>query len=234
MLLGPNSCRSPPSDHNPDTVPVSIVTGGEEDDVDYILNNDDPLIEFDYYKRYRTEETYNEFVPGCETLNDSMLSIASHQWKDSQLQFKIICNINEHTWETFPDMREDHSRATDNYMVRNNVTRKKSRDRDLKWSKHTIRDIRRTIRGTLKLYDFRMDERNRLYRVIRKVHGSKKKKQVVFTQKKFKYSLEEPRHVNRALEIDTKQKDTKWLDSMDLEIDSLIYMLTDLNSSQPV
>ena len=28
--------QPPPSDHNPDTVPVSIVTGGEEEDADYI------------------------------------------------------------------------------------------------------------------------------------------------------------------------------------------------------
>ena len=72
------------------------------------------------------------------------------------------------------------------------------------------------MRRTLKLYDFRMDKSDRLYRVRRKVRGSKKKKRVDFTQKKFKYILEEPRHVKRALEIDTKRKDTKWRDSMDL------------------
>ena len=39
--------QTPPSDHKPDTVPVSIVTGGEEGDSDYILNDNDPLSEFD-------------------------------------------------------------------------------------------------------------------------------------------------------------------------------------------
>ena len=39
--------QPPPSDHNPATVPVSIVTGGEEEDADYILNDNDPLSEFD-------------------------------------------------------------------------------------------------------------------------------------------------------------------------------------------
>ena len=107
-------------------------------------------------------------------------------------------------------------------MVRNNVTRKKSRDPDLKWAKHTIRDIRRTIRRTLKLYDFRMDKSNLLYHVRPKVRRSNKKKTVEFTQKKFKYVLEEPRCVKRTLEIDTKQKDTKCRDSMALEINSLI------------
>ena len=33
----------PPSEHNPDTVPVSIVVGVEEEDADYILNDNDPL-----------------------------------------------------------------------------------------------------------------------------------------------------------------------------------------------
>ena len=77
-------------------------------------------------------------------------------------------------------MKEDHPRATADYMVRNNVTRKESRDPGLKWAKHTICDICRTIRQTLKLYDFRMDENDRLYRVRRKVRGSKKKKRVDF------------------------------------------------------
>ena len=36
-------CQPPFSDHNPDNVPVSIVTGGEEEDADYIFNNYDPL-----------------------------------------------------------------------------------------------------------------------------------------------------------------------------------------------
>ena len=107
-------------------------------------------------------------------------------------------------------------------MVRNNVTRKKSRDPDLKWAKHTICDIRRTIRRTLSLYEFRMDKSDHLYCVRCKVRGSKKKKRVDFTQKKFKYGLEEPRHVNQALDIYTKRKYTKWCDSMALEIYSLI------------
>ena len=45
--------QTPPSDHKPDTVPVSIVTGGEEGDSDYILNDNDPLSEFDNYKPSR-------------------------------------------------------------------------------------------------------------------------------------------------------------------------------------
>ena len=38
--------QPPPSDHNSDTVSVSIVTGGEEEGDDYILNDNDPLSDF--------------------------------------------------------------------------------------------------------------------------------------------------------------------------------------------
>ena len=62
-----------------------------------------------------------------------MLSIASQKWKDGQLQSMIIWDTNEHTWETFPDMKEDHPRDTADYIVCNNVTRKKERDPDIKW-----------------------------------------------------------------------------------------------------
>ena len=111
-------------------------------------------------------------------------------------------------------MKEDHPRATTDYMVCNNTTRKKSRDLDLKWSKHLIRDIYRTIRRILKLYDFRLDENNRIFRVRRKIRGSKNKKRVDFTRKKFKYGLEEPRNIKQDLEIDAEQDYTKWCDSM--------------------
>ena len=119
-------------------------------------------------------------------------------------------------------MKEDHPRATSNYMVRNNVTIKKLRDPDLKWDKHTIRDIHQTIRQTIRMYDFWIYESNRLLRVRRKVRRIKKKKRVDFTKKKFKYGLEEPQNVKRALYIDTKRRYTKWCDSMALEVDSII------------
>ena len=202
-------------------MPVYIVTGGEEEDADYFFNDNDSLSEFDYDNPYRAEEIYNEFSPGCDKLNESMLSVSSHRWNNGQLQFKIIWNTNEHTWETFPDMKEDHPWATANYIVCNNATRNKSRDPYLKWAKHTIHDIRRTIRRTLKLYEFIMDESDRLFRVRRKICGSKKKKRIDFTRKKFKYGLEEPQHIKRTLEIDAEREDTKWYDSMALEVDSL-------------
>ena len=121
-------------------------------------------------------------------------------------------------------MKEDHPQATSNYMVCYNVTRKKSRDPDLKWSKHTVRGIRCAIRQNLKLYGFILDECDRLYRVGRRVRGSKKKNNVDFTRKGFKCGLEELRDTKLALEIGVEQGDTKWADSLGLEVDSLIYI----------
>ena len=151
-----------------------------------------------------------------------MLSIASHRWNNGQPQFKISWNTNEHTWENFPDIKEDHPRARAGYMVRNNATRKKSRDPDLKWSKHTICDIRRTIRQTLNLNDFRLDKNNRLFRMRPKIRGSKENNWVDFTQKKFKYGLEEPWNIKQALDMDAEREDIKRCDFMALEVDSLI------------
>ena len=175
--------QPPPSDHNPDTVTVYIVTGGEEEDADYILNDNDSLSDFDNDKPSRAEEIYNNFSPGREKSNEPMLSIASHRWKDVQLPYKIIWNTNEYRWENFLDMKEDHPQATADYMVCNNATRKKSRDPDLKWAKHTIRDIRRTTRQILKLYEFRLDGNNRLFRVRRKIRRSKKRNELILPER---------------------------------------------------
>ena len=51
---------------------------------------------------------------------------------------------------------------------------------------------------------------------------SKKKTRVDFTRKNFKYGLEEPRNIKRALEIDAEQEDIKCCDSMALEVYSLV------------
>ena len=203
-----------------DTIPVSITTGGEEEDAESILN--DPLGEFDYDDPTKAEEIYNEFDPDNAGLNQGMQSIAAHRWKGGQLQFQVLWDTDEHTWESFIDLKEDHPRSTAEYMVRNNVTRKKSRDPDLKWAKHTVRDVRRAIRRTLRLYDFSLDEGDRIFRVRRKVRGSKKKKRIDHSKKKYKYGLEEPRNAKRALEVDEENGNHLWRDSMALEIDSLI------------
>ena len=58
----------------------------------------------------------------------------------------------------------------------------------------------------------------------RKIRDIKKKKRVDFTRKKFKYSLEEPRNIKRAIYIDAEREETTWCEFMDLEVDSLIYI----------
>ena len=61
-----------------------------------------------------------------------------------------------------------------------------------------------------------------MYRVRRRFRGSKKKKNVDFNRKKFKYGLEETCDTKRALVIDVERGDTKWADSLGLEVYSLM------------
>ena len=63
-------------------------------------------------------------IPTTAGLNQGMQSIAAHRWKGGQLQFQVLWDTDEHTWESFIDLKEDHPRSTAEYMVRNNVTRK--------------------------------------------------------------------------------------------------------------
>ena len=67
-----------------------------------------------------------------------------------------------------------------------------------------------------------MGESDRLFQMRRRVRGNNKKKRFDFTRNKFKYGLEEPRNINRDLEINANRGDTKWCDSMALEVDSII------------
>ena len=61
-----------------------------------------------------------------------------------------------------------------------------------------------------------------MYQVRRIFRDSKKKKNVDFNRKKFKYGLEETRDTKRALDIDVEREDTEWADSLGLEFYSLM------------
>ena len=119
-------------------------------------------------------------------------------------------------------MREDHPRATADYIVSNNVSRKKSRDPIMNWARKVVRDTRRALRRIIKLYNFELDESDRIYQVRRQVRGGKKKKRIDRSKKEFKYGLEVPRDAKRALEIDKENGNHLWEESMDAEINSLL------------
>ena len=77
------------------------------------------------------------------------------------------------------------------------------------------------FQSLLRLYDYSISDTEVVYRIRRKIRGSRKKKRIDYSKKKYKYGLEEPRTAKRALEIDKENGDTKWRDSMALEVNSL-------------
>jgi len=91
-----------------------------------------------------------------------MIDICSHRWRDGRIELQINWDTNESAWETFDNMREDHPCATTDYIVSNNVSRKKSRDPIMNWARKVIRDTRRALRRIVKLYHFELDESNRI------------------------------------------------------------------------
>jgi len=200
------------------SVPIHREGRGEEEDARYF--DDNPMADLDFGDPARAEEIYNEFGPDKPT--HGMIDICSHRWRDGRIELQINWDTNESTWETFDNMREDHPRATADYIVSNNVSRKKSRDPIMNWARKVVRDTRRALRRIIKLYDFELDESDRIYRVRRRVRGSKKKKRIDRSKKEFKYGLEVPRDAKRALEIDKENGNHLWEESMDAEINSLL------------
>ena len=71
-----------------------------------------------------------------------VLGILSHAWRHGQLTLKVEWSSGDTTWEQFRDLKHDYPRETAQYIVTNNVTRKKHRgDRDLQWAKKVVRDM---------------------------------------------------------------------------------------------
>jgi hypothetical protein len=108
------------------------------------------------------------------------------------------------------------------YMVDNNVTRSNQRDPKFVWAKKTHRDLKRATRRIVKLYEFHLNEDDEVYRVRRRVRGSRKKKKVNYTKPVFKYGVEVPRNTAHARRLDEQNGDTMWGEAIKREIDTLM------------
>ena len=168
------------------------------------------------------EEVNDQFANPHENPSfggSGVLGILSHAWRHGQLTLKVEWSSGDTTWEPFRDLKHDYPHQTANYIVTNNVTRKKHRgDRDLQWAKKVVRDMQRALRRLDRLYDFSLgDDEN-----IKYLRRTRKKK---FKAKKtMKYGIQVPRNVKEAYLLDTKNGDTFWQDAIKLEIDSLLEM----------
>jgi hypothetical protein len=169
-----------------------------------------------------------------------VLRIDGHRWNSGQLQFKVLWDTDQSTWEDFRIIKVDHPRLTARYMVDNQVSRAGSikADRNQTWAHKTLRDIRRAIRRNQQLFDeadpesrgaatpeveAESSERSRRNKVLSK-GSKKKKKKKSFGGIKFKYGIEVPRNVSHALQLDRINKNQLWNDAIKKEMDSLIRM----------
>ena len=149
--------------------------------------------------------------------------IDSHRWKSGQLQFRVLWDTEQSSWEDYRLLKIDHPLMTAKYVVDNNVTRssREGTDRTLQWAKKTLRDVRRAIRRIGYLYDHHLDENDNVYHVRRAgVNTKKRKKQRPIEQ--LKYGVAVPRNVAQAYEFDKLNGNTFWADAIKKELDSLI------------
>ena len=147
-----------------------------------------------------------------------VLGILAHDWRMGQLTLKVQWSSGDTTWEKFVDLKEDYPRKIAQYIVQNNVTRKKRGvDRTLQWAKKVVRDMDRAARRLTRIYNFSLDADDN----IRYQRRATKKKRRPQYQKIIKYGIDVPRNVQEAFNLDSTNGDTYWQDAINLEMDSL-------------
>jgi hypothetical protein len=153
----------------------------------------------------------------------SVAMIEAHRWKSGQLQFRVIWNTEQPSWEDYRLLKVDHPQMTARYIVANYVTRstRHGADRTLQWASKTLRDIKRAIRRIGYLYDHHLDDNDNIYHVRRAGVKTKKRKKQRPTEQ-LKYGVAVPRNVAQAYEFDRRNGDNAWHDAIKAEIDSLI------------
>ena len=165
-------------------------------------NTDDAMSNFNPQEGGDLEmvnEITNETSAGVDPLSSgggSVVEIRAHRWKEGQLQFEILWNTEETTWEEFRDLKEDKPRLAAKYIIDNNIKRsKRGLDRNFQWAKKTLRDLERATRRLRRLYDFYLDESDHV-RYIRRLNNKRKKKKFKgYTRQQLKYGIVVPRTV---------------------------------------
>lgn len=131
----------------------------------------------------------------------SATRIGSHRWKSGQLQFRVIWDTEQPSWEEYRLLKVDHPQMTACYTIveNKNVTQstRHGADRTLQWAKKTVRDIRRAIRRIGYLYNHHLDENDNIYHVRRAGVNTKKRKKQRPTEQ-LKYGVAVPRNVAEA------------------------------------
>jgi hypothetical protein len=169
------------------------------------------------------DELHEERMDMSEIGGSQVTRIDSHRWKAGQLQFRVLWNTEQQSWEDYRLLKVDHPNMTARYIVENNVTRstRLGADRTMQWAKKTVRDIERAVRRIGQLYDYHLDDNDNVYNVRRAGVNSKKRKKQRPTER-LKYGVVVPRNVAQAYELDRINGNNFWHDAIRAEIDSLI------------
>ena len=111
-------------------------------------------------------------------------------------------------------MKEDYPRITDQYIVRNKVSRSnRGVDRVLQWAKKVVRDLDRAVRRITRLCYLYLDDHDEV-KMIRRTHKNAKKKRVSKAPI-YKYSIAVPRDANHSKLLDEKNGNRLWGEAND-------------------
>ena len=122
------------------------------------------------------QEVNNQLSEPPDDTSDRIIGMTDHRFTNKGLKIQCSWNTGETTWQTYRDLKEDQPRKTAEYLVENEP-RQSTRGRapHLTWAKKVIRDLDRSVRCVVWLYDFELDEDNEVRRARRLRPGKQKK-----------------------------------------------------------
>ena len=100
----------------------------------------------------------------------------AHRWKEGWLLLAVVNQYGLKTEEAFRDTKEDHQQITANYIVKKvKPLSKNILDHDISWIKKMFKNITRAVRRISRLYDFYLDNKEKIV-ATRRVTRNKKEK----------------------------------------------------------
>jgi hypothetical protein len=154
------------------TIPLTTAATSNPLRTDDQFEDDNPTLDIDPFEDKEPYKMTNELNDSlnvepsiAEVGGTCVVSISGHSWHAGQLKLGIQWSLEEKTWESFREMKEDHPQLTAKYIVDENVTRSKRVDRNMQWAKKTLRDISRTVRRIVRIYDIFLDEHDEIFHV---------------------------------------------------------------------
>jgi hypothetical protein len=196
----------------------------DEDTHSEAFNDFNPLLDDEIEMTDEVNEAFSEQAASPSGIGGVHVKcIVGHNWIEGRLKMKVEWSSEQSSWEELRDMKEDYPKMTASYLVEANVTTRSQRgDRMQAWAKKTLRDISRTARRMVRLYDFHLDDNDEVYAVRRAVQGGNKKRKKKYDPKpQFKYGVQVPRNMKQAMKFDESNNNTLWQTSIKLEITAL-------------